>query len=289
MAEAKLILDVKAAHGESPYWCEKEKRLYWLDILNQNVHIFNPSNRADEIIHLPVLATTLVEMTGGGFLVSGIDGIYSFNHDFNDMHKVLCLEQNNPVTRFNDGKADASGRLWVGSMHMEGKPGYGSLYCVDQNYAVERKLNNVDISNGIVWTSDRTLMYYTHTLSGEILCFDYNNDTGRITNQQTVFEFCDQYPDGMAIDACNNLWIAIWGESKVVCLDTASRCITQIVDVQAPLVSAVAFGGENLQTLYITTSRLGLTDADLQKYPQSGGLFSYETNIKGTLFNKFFN
>jgi len=138
-----------------------------------------------------------------------------------------------------------------------------------------------------VWTADRTKMYYTHTLSGEILLYDYDDNTGDISDPRVEYTFKDKFPDGMAIDASDNLWIALWGEGKVVCLDTKTHKEIFAVEVEAPLVSAVAFGGDDLKTLFITTSMLGMSEDDLEKHPLSGGLFSYKTDIKGTLFNKF--
>jgi sugar lactone lactonase YvrE len=196
------------------------------------------------------------------------------------------LEADDESTRFNDAKADPKGRLWAGTMKSDGEPGGGSLYRIGGDYSYERVLSPVDISNGIVWSCDNK-MYYTDSISGEIQKFDYDSETGDITNAGVEYKFEDATPDGMAIDSENNLWIALWGEGKVVCVDTKLHRITDTISVDAKLTSAVAFGGENLTTLYITTSRLGLSEADIEKDTLAGGLFRFETGVKGTLFHEF--
>ena len=101
MEKAKLLVDARAEHGESPYWCSKSELLYWLDIFGQKIHMYNPVERRDTPKKLPILATTLIEKQDGGFLVSGIDGIYSFDSNFVQISKNLSLENENIHTTFN--------------------------------------------------------------------------------------------------------------------------------------------------------------------------------------------
>jgi len=286
MKNANLILDSQSKHGESPYWSADKQMLYWLDIMSSEVHLFDPKSNNDLVYKLDIVPTALVEKENGGFIVSSIDGLYSYDDKFAEKSLVLPLEADNSATRFNDGKADTKGRFWVGSMHAEGKAGAGSLYRIAGDYSYVKVITPVDISNGIVW-SIKDKMYYTHSLSGEILKYDYNPYTGKISNRKVEYKFINQIPDGMAIDSNDNLWIAVWGEGKVVCVDTKAHKEVLTINVDARLVSAAAFGADDLRTLFITTSRLGLTDKDIAEYPLSGGLFTYITDVQGTVFNKF--
>lgn len=286
MNNANLILDAQSKHGESPYWSVDKLMLYWLDIMSSEVHLFDPKSKNDFVYKLDILPTTLVEKESGGFLVSSVDGIYQYDEQFSAKSLVLPLEADNADTRFNDGKADPAGRFWVGSMNAHGKAGGGSLYCIADDYSYEKVISPVDISNGIVWSSQNK-MYYTHSLSGEILKYDYDPRTESISNGGVEYLFKNQIPDGMAIDSNDNLWVALWGEGKVICIDTKIHKEVFSICVDAQLVSAVAFGGKDLKTLFITTSRLGLSEKDIEEYPLSGGLFAYQTDIRGKVFYKF--
>ncbi len=286
MCRAELVLNAGAKHGESPYWCNNRKALFWLDITDRKVHTYDPVKNTDKVHSLDILPTSLIHKRGGGFLVTSLDGVYSYDEDFAAKKLILPLEEDDTSTRFNDAKADPSGRLWAGSMQKDGLPGKGTLYRINGDYSYKTILSPVDISNGIVWSTNNK-MYYTDSLSGEIQKFDYDPETGDISNRSTEFKFENEIPDGMAIDSENNIWAALWGEGKVVCIDTKMHKVSLTVDVEAKLTSAVAFGGDDLSTLYITTSRLGLSEKDVKNDPLSGGLFKFETGIRGTLFNEF--
>lgn len=286
MNRAELVADAKAKHGESPVWCSYRKVLYWLDINDMRVHMYDPFIGIDASYELDIMPTSLIKKRNGGFAVSSTNGIYTFNNNFTGKRFVLSLEADKDSTRFNDAKADPQGRLWAGTMHKDGKAGKGSLYRIDSRYSYKRILSTVDISNGIVWSSDNR-MYYTDSLSREIHRFDYNPQTGEIRNRKVEYKFESEIPDGMAIDSNNNIWVALWGEGKVVCINTKQHSIEGTVVVDAKLTSAVAFGGEDMSTLYITTSRLGLAEADINRNPLSGGLFRFKVGVKGILFHEF--
>ena len=286
MCKAELVLDAGAKHGESPCWCNNRKALFWLDITDRKVHVYKPEENTDKVHSLDILPTSLIHKRGGGFLVTSSDGVYSYDEGFAAKKLILPLEENDTSTRFNDAKADSSGRMWAGSMQKDGLPGKGALYRINGDYSYKTMLSPVDISNGIVWSASNK-MYYTDSLSGEIQRFDYDPETGDISNRSTEYKFKTGIPDGIAIDSENNIWVALWGEGKVVCIDTQLHKVYLTIKVDAKLISAVAFGGDDLSTLYITTSRLGLSEKDINDDPLSGGLFKFETGTRGTLFNEF--
>lgn len=286
MNRAELVLDAKAKHGESPFWCRHKRVLYWLDITGMRVHMYDPLVGIDMSYVLDIVSTSLIKKRGEGFAVTSTDGIYTVDNNFTGKKFVLPLEADEESTRFNDAKADPQGRLWAGTMHKDGEAGKGSLYRIDGRYSYKKMLSPVDISNGIVWSSDNR-KYYTDSLSREIQRFDYDPETGEIMNRKVEYKFDSEIPDGMTIDSDNNIWVALWGEGKVVCINTKQHSIEVTVDVDAKLTSAVAFGGEDMGTLYITTSRLGLSEADIYRDPLSGGLFRFKTGVKGTLFHEF--
>lgn len=159
----------------------------------------------------------------------------------------------------------------------------GALYRLDTDSTIHKMIENVSISNGIVWSLDSTKMYYIDTPSQKVVVYDYSNTSGEIKNKHTVIEIPENMgsPDGMTIDSEGNLWIALWGGSAVGCWNPVSGELLQTVDVPAKNVTSCAFGDEDLQTLYITTARISSSKEDLDKYPFSGGVFKTRPGVKG--------
>lgn len=150
-------------------------------------------------------------------------------------------------------------------------------------------LSDIAISNGIVWTSDRSTMYYIDSPTRRVDAFDYHPDTGEISNRRTAFEIPDGlgYPDGMSIDAEDRLWVALWNGWSVVRFDPQNGKLLDRIELPVANVTACAFGGPELNELYITTARKGTSDEELEKQPHAGGLFRVKVDVRGTLFPPF--
>ncbi|MEO1584671.1 MAG: SMP-30/gluconolactonase/LRE family protein [Planctomycetota bacterium] len=177
--------------------------------------------------------------------------------------------------RFNDGKADPTGRLYAGTMHMPAEEPMGTLYRLDDATPIP-VISSVTISNGLAWHTPARSMYYIDTPTRRITRFDWSPDSGDITSPSTVIEFDPELgsPDGMTIDAAGNLYVAMWGGSAVQIVDPRTGSITGTIRVDAPHVTSCAFGGPDLTTLFITTARVGLSPSQLETHPRSGDLFA---------------
>ncbi len=276
--EATLIVDAKSRHGEGSWWDAQRGTLYWLDCMGAKLHR-TETDGADREIGLPFLPMTVVPHRDGGFVFATPDAIVRADEACADFRTIANVQHESADMRFNDGKCDPAGRLFIGSMGTAGQRDAGVLYRVDLDGSVSTVLTGVGISNGIVWSGDT--MYYTDTIFGKVYAFDYDTDTGAISGKRTVFETADGLPDGMCMDAAGNVWVALWGGFKAVCFDPCTGAVLHEVKVPVPNVSSVCFGGEGMTTLYITTSRLELSEEQLAAYPASGGLFAAETGIKG--------
>lgn len=285
---AAIEIDAKATLGEGTIWHPEENRLYWVDIEGQKLHIYDPETRRDIEFATSQRIGTVVPVTGGGVLLALQDGIYFFDTSTNSFHFI-----NNPLPektiRFNDGKCDPSGRFWVGSMHLSQITGAASLYRMDADTSVHEVLREVTVSNGIVWTSDKKTMYYIDSPLRRIDAFDYDNTSGAINNRRIVATIPNGLgdPDGMAIDIEGKLWVALWGGFCVGRFDPLSGKLLQKIEVPAPHVASCAFGGKNLDVLFISTAREGMTAQQLQQYPLSGGIFSADPGITGVPANFF--
>lgn len=279
---AELVLDAKAKLGEGSIWHPKENKLYWIDIEGKALHIYDPVTKENKTFDVGSRIGTVVPVEKGGALVALQNGIH-----FIDTKTGKLTFINNPLPdaniRFNDGKCDPSGRFWVGTMAMDSRRKGAVLYRMDKDKTIRTMLDSVTISNGIVWTADKKTMYYNDTPTGTVQGFDYNDKTGEITNRRVVIKIPrgGGSPDGMTIDADGNLWVALWGSGTVGKFDPKTGELLQKVIVPAQNVSSCAFGGKNLDILYITTARAWVNDAKLKEFPLSGGLFSVKPGVKG--------
>ncbi len=281
---AELVIDAKATLGEGAIWHAQKQRLYWVDILAGHVHIYDPVTNRNRTIEVGQPVGTVVPRRSGGVIVAVRHGFASLDLESGALHVLCEVEHDLPNNRFNDGKCDPAGRLWAGTMSMHGEePGAGSLYCLEQDHSVRRMLTGVTVSNGIVWSLDQSTMYYIDTPTLEVTAFDYDVATGSISRPRAVVRIPkDQgLPDGMTIDAEGMLWIAHWGGSQVSRWDPASGQQIQAVHVPTPLVTSCAFGGSNLDELYITTARIGLDETALREQPHAGGLFRAYPGVRG--------
>lgn len=282
LKKATLEIDAKAQLGEGALWHPTENKLYWVNIEGKTLHIYDPVTRENKSFWVGERVGTVVPVEKGGVLVALQNGI----HFLNTQTGALCFIAN-PLTdiniRFNDGKCDPSGRFWVGSMHLAFTEGAASLYRMDTDQTVHKILDGVTVSNGIAWTKDRKTMYYVDSHLRRIDAFDYNDADGSVTNRRTVVTVPagGGSPDGIALDAEGNIWAALWGANAVGRFNPLTGELLQKIEVPAPNVSSCAFGGKDLDTLYITTARGELKEAQLTAYPLSGGLFSVKPGVKG--------
>jgi sugar lactone lactonase YvrE len=286
--EARLVLDAKATLGEGALWHPAEKRLYWVDIEDRELHLFDPATGKDKVWPVGERVGTVVPVVEGGALVALQNGIHFID---TDTGKLDCIT--NPIEqddiRFNDGKCDPAGRFWVGSMALDSREGAAVLYRMGKDGSIQQVLDNLTVSNGLVWTADRKKMYFIDTPTRQVQAFDYDDETGAITKRDEVIAIPESEgkPDGMAIDAEGMLWIALYGGGGVGRWDPNTGELLQKVTVPAPHTTSCAFGGADLGTLYITTARDGLDDEQLKEYPSSGGLFAIEPGATGVPANFF--
>ena len=240
---AKLVLDAKTKLGEGSIWHPKENKLYWVDIEGKTLHIFDPVTNKDIHFNTGSRTSTVVPLAGGGALVAMQNGIHQIDVKTGNL-KLIVNPIKDPNIRFNDGKCDAEGRFWVGTMELNFKQGAAVLYRMDKDQSVHLMLSNVTISNGIVWSADKKTMYYIDTPTGAVDAFDYDEKTGAIKNRRVVVKVPDGMgsPDGMTIDAKGNLWVALWGGHGVGCFDPNTGKLLKKINVPAPNTSSCAFG-----------------------------------------------
>ena len=289
MYRATLAYQQEASLGEGAIWNHINNQLYWVDIEDKKLFLYDPTQQKEEFIELPSRIGTVVIINKDSVLVALEDGIHLLNTKNKDLSMFTSLSDQLIESRLNDGKCDPEGRLWVGSMHLKQLSNKANLYTVNSDGSWGKKLNDVTISNGIVWSSDKSTMFYIDTPTLKVMAYNFDATSGEITSPRVAVSIPEElgYPDGMTIDEEDMLWIALWNGNAVIrCNPKTGEIITKI-DVPAHNVTSCAFGGPDLDTLYITSARIDMTNEELQEYPQSGALFKVVPGVKGVKSNLF--
>jgi sugar lactone lactonase YvrE len=199
--------------------------------------------------------------------------------DANKVEIIAHPERDAPDNRLNDGACDAIGRFWAGSMDDTEKASTGHLYRLNPDRSVARFEAGFIVTNGIRWSNDNTRMYFVDSAARTIWSYDFDLAKGlpgarRVFAQLTE---ADGYPDGLCVDAEDHVWGAHWAGGRITRYrpdGTKERTI----EILAPNVTCCCFGGANLDTLYVTTARIGVSDEQLVEAPQTGGIFAIESS-----------
>jgi sugar lactone lactonase YvrE len=274
-SHAALLFDAKGWLSESPQWSSAEQALYWVDIDNGLLHRLEWQPRRHECVALPAPVTMVVP--GPPLLVTSGNRLLRFDWKTRESDQIAALALDPARVRFNDGKLDPRGRLWLGTMAVDEKSPVAALYrLTDQR--LQPVLSDVTISNGLIWHGET--MYYADSGTSRVDAFDFDTANGEIdvTSRRTILEFAksDGPPDGMALDVNGNLWIALVKGRRVSCYAPSTGEELARVVVDAAKVSACCFGGPNLDQLFITTAREGQDDP-----PGSGAIFVAEPGVQG--------
>ncbi|GAA4437719.1 SMP-30/gluconolactonase/LRE family protein [Ravibacter arvi] len=265
----------KSKLGEGPVWDDRRQRIIWLDILNGKIHTYTPGKDAYSFSETGQL-TGAVALTENDTLLAAMEnGFFEINEATGTSTAWGDPESHLPGNRFNDGKCDPKGRFWAGTMQMAETETTGNLYVMDVDRSVYHKLSDIGCSNGLAWNSRHDTMYYIDSPTREVAAFDYDPETAAISNRRVILTIPegDGFPDGMTIDAEDQLWVALWDGWKVIRVDPDNGSITAQIELPAARITSATFGGPDLTDLYITSARVGLSEEELEKQPLAGSLF----------------
>ena len=279
-SNVQCVADVHAALGEGPVWVEREAALYWVDIKGRK--IFRLSNDGDlREWPTPFRVGSIAPRATGGFIAGTDQGFAHIDLESGRFEVLYDPEAHLPENRFNDGKVDRHGRFWAGTMDDSEREATGFLYrlrlgadgaVVDQDYKV---------TNGPAFSPGGDLMYENDSARQVTFVFDLDRD-GIASNKRIFLQFGDGdgYPDGMTVDAEGCLWIAFWDGW---CIRRFSPEAERLETVRMPVSkpTSCAFGGPDLDRLYVTSASIGLDDTALQMQPNAGGLFMFTPGVRG--------
>ncbi|MEP6823174.1 MAG: SMP-30/gluconolactonase/LRE family protein [Ramlibacter sp.] len=279
------VLEAGALLGEGTLWSVREQALYWVDILGCVLHRFDPATAATATWKFDEEVSAVAERAHGpGLVVTLRRGFALFDPaDSGGPHTLQQPEAALPGNRFNDGKCDAQGRFWAGTMDFACQAPTGALYRYDPDGRCTQHESGFAVTNGPTWSADGRTLFFNDTVQGCVYAYDFDADGGTLSNRRLWLRFVrgDGVPDGMTTDAAGRIWLAHWGGACVSCHDPVTARELCRVALPTSHVTNCAFGGPDLRTLFITTACSGLTQEQLAAQPLAGGLFCVAVDSPG--------
>lgn len=275
------VLEARARLGEGPIWDSTQNLLYWVDIYNHRVHQFNPTTGKNCFFDVGDVVGAIATAGADRLIMALRHHLAFLNTQTGEVNPILEIEGNLPNNRLNEGKCDSQGRFWFGSTCSLEKP-QASLYRYDIDGSLHIMEIGLTISNGLGWSPDEKTFYLTDSPQQKIYAYDFNSVTGNISNRRTFVDLTNEsfYPDGLTIDSEGHIWSVMWDGWCVIRFNAKGEEILRIkLPVQLP--TSCTFGGEDLQTLYITTASVGLSQSEIEKSFYSGDLFALQTDVTG--------
>ncbi len=269
---AKRVSGVITTHGEGPVWSQRRQCLHLVDLLAGAIVRLDPHNGHSNRLSVGAIAAAFRPRADGGLVVAVERGFALIDPD-GEQHQLGTLWSDTGV-RMNDGGTDPDGRFYCGSMGYDAAPGRGAFWRLNPDLTTDRLWSDVTVSNGFAFSPDSRQAYYIDTPTGRVDVLDYVD--GNLLNRRTAVAEAG-HPDGMTVDVDGNLWVAQFGGSAVLHFSPAGDLLTR-VEVGARQVTACTFGGSDMSTLYITTSREGLAAGD---DPAAGAVFAVVPGTSG--------
>ena len=285
---AELVVEAGNELGEGVLWSPSDGEVQWTDISGRRFWAYRPSDGRSRSVALPDRLTCFAPLGGSKLLAGFAGGLAVFDLESGVRRLIAAVEADRPSTRLNDGKLDRKGRLVFGTMDEDSPPRpIGQIYSYEGAPAPRPLASGVRIANSIAFSPDGRRMYFADTPTKIIRCYDYHVDSGEVSGERTFAAFQGPgSPDGSTVDSDGCLWNAEWGGGRVARYTTDGR-VDRVVDLPCSHVTCCAFGGANLDQLYVTTARTGLDPAALAREPLAGALFAVNAGVLGVADTPF--
>ncbi|MEO7240763.1 MAG: SMP-30/gluconolactonase/LRE family protein [Sphingomicrobium sp.] len=276
----RCVADVRAVLGEGPVWVGREAALYWVDIEGRKIFRLGEDDELREW-DTPLRVGSIAPRVAGGFVAATDQGIALIDLARGTFEVVARPEADRPSNRFNDGKVDRRGCFWAGSMDDDQRIASGALHRIDDPRAPRQVDDGYRITNGPAFNASGDTMYVNDTALQVTYAFDLD-PAGNLANRRRFIDHEDSVgsPDGMTVDAEDCLWIAMWSGW---CLRRFSPSGGRLGEIRLPVgqPTSCAFGGPDLDRLYVTSARIGLDESALAMQPKAGGTFVVSAGVRG--------
>ena len=284
--------------SESPFWHPHEQRLYWVDIPGRRlarVKVQHFTEALGEVEYWPVPEEPgcMAPVAGGGVIVALRDGIYLGRTWGGPLELLAPAPYDTTRLRFNDGKCDAHGRFWAGSLYEPKDQALGTLYMLDGQglHAIQ---GGVTTANGLAWSPDGRTAYWADTAAHQVRAFEVDAASGQLTQARVFYQATPKpagwawgsatpyggRPDGAAVDSEGCYWSAQYEGGRLLRFSPKGEVLAE---VRTPTLCPTmpCFGGADLKTLFITTSRQGRSEAELAQYPGAGCVWAMRVEVAG--------
>jgi sugar lactone lactonase YvrE len=281
--EVEVALSSEDLLGEGPVWRAQTQELLRVDIAQGLVHAWHPQSGRVTTRRMAGEAAAAVPCHSGALIVAVDHDLYLVEAD-REPRLLAGAEHDRPGNRFNDCRGDPQGRLWAGTMSKTREPGTAALYRLDPERGLEVTVEPTTISNGIGWSPDGQLMYFIDSTTQRIDVFDFDGRDGSISNRRAFVEIdsADGLPDGLAVDAEGGVWVCLFGGGAVRRYGPHGA-LEEHIALPVPHATCPAFGGEDLSTLFITTTRHKLSTQQLTDFPLAGSVLAVDPSVEGML------
>lgn len=277
----QCVWDGHADLGEGVFWHAQEQAVYWVDILQSKLHRLNPDQTVDSW-HFPGQLSAVVPCIEGGLLATFENGLHHIDLKSETVTLLHALETELADNRFNDGCSDTRGQLWFGSMDNKQRDKSGSFYRMDARGHIERQaaFGQFCITNGPAFSADGNWIYFNDSVERRVYRAPLN-DRGEAGQPELHIELTEEdgHPDGMCTDSDGGLWVCHFAGGRVTRF--VDGVVDDVIDMPVPNITKCAFGGIDLNTLYITTAATGLDEQQRQAFPLAGGLFAISLPFQG--------
>lgn len=277
MAEWTIIpRDIRDELGEGVLWSARDAAVYWVDILTPALNRLSLRDGSITRWPMPEPLGWIVERTGGGFIAGFKSGFAELDLDAFAIRPIIDPEPHLPGNRMNDGKADADGNIWCGTMDMAEEADTGALHRLGSDRTVTQMDSGYRVPNGPAFSPCGQWLYHSDTARRVIYRFR-REAGGAIGNRQPFIHFAetDGYPDGMTADADGHLWVAHWGGGRISRF-TPAGTLDRSIALPARQVTNITFGGNDLSRMFVTSAATGLPETEYD-----GALFEVDCGVIG--------
>lgn len=292
----ELIYDSQNIVGESIIWNNSYNQLFWIDIIGKSLHSFQPNSGGHKIWNAPNFITSIGLCKNDDFIIGGMKNIYFWAKDGEFRH-FASVEPHLATNRLNEGVVAPDGSFWVGTMQknfsVDGIPtditaNSGKIYrCTPDGKVEQMSEDEFGITNTFVWTNNGKFIT-ADTIKNEIYCYELNDKTAKLGNRTTIVsDFNRGLPDGSCVDQEGYFWNCRVVGGSCIARIGIDGVIDNIVELPCSWPTSCTFGGENLDTLYITSARFTMSEQHLKDHPQEGAVFAFKPDVGGMPAHRF--
>jgi len=283
-----VVHDEPMLVGECPVWHAVESALYWVDIDGHAVHRLHPASGKYSSWRMETEPSAIAVDMDNNLVVATRAGLVYLDTTSGDMEDIAPAPYDPKVMRFNDGRVDPAGRFWIGTLYEPRDQANAEMHVLEGGQLRQAWRGGMTNSNGLAWTPDGKTMFHADTTTHRVDVYDYELESGTPSNKRNLVTFeidktSGTYggrPDGAAMDSEGNYWVAMFEGGRILKLSPSGELLQQIeLPLRCP--TALAFGGPDLRTLYVTSASQGRSKGELAQYPHSGKVLAFPVDVPG--------